>query len=223
MKNFPLIIVDNFYNNPLNIKKIATNQIYSETKKGNYPGFRTKSINEFDISLFNYFCTKLFSIFYDFSLEEIKWKVNTCFDLIKKDSLAAMSTDGFIHTDSNMKMAGLVYLNENLPNNTGTNFYIKKNISYNDDKNIQTKVKFFNDKSFFPDYKLNLKNHNSNFQKTIQIENIFNRLIAYDPEIYHANGDLSNLTEDRLIQVFHVEELNCKKTPLKRWEQCLKN
>jgi len=207
---YPLICVDNFYPDPIKVRNFALKQKFESTFKGGFPGKRTDSIHKLDSKLFNYFCARVFSIFYDFDYEkQLEWTLNTCFDITDKSV-----KEGWIHTDSNMELVGVLYLTPNSQIESGTNFYLKNN-NYNEESFSHKKVDFFINKKNKQEYFNTLKNHNENFTKTITIGNIFNRLIVYDPAMYHAQGNLSNV-EERLVQVFHVSKFNAKMTPLER-------
>jgi hypothetical protein len=207
---YPLVCIDNFYPDPMKVRNFALKQKFESTIKGGFSGKRTDSIHKLDINLFNYFCARVFSIFYDFDYEkQLEWTMNTCFDITDKSV-----KEGWIHTDSNMELVGLLYLTPNSKIESGTSFYSKNN-NYNEEKLSQKKIDFFLNKTDEEEYFKTLKEHNNNFTKNLTIGNIFNRLIVYDPTMYHAHDNLLN-TEERLIQVFHVSKFNAKMSPLER-------
>jgi len=209
--NFPFICIDNFYNNPEKIRDIALNENFEKTKKGGFPGLRTKGIHEINVNLFNYFCARLFSLFYDLNNEKnLKWTVNTCFDISKNEK------EGWVHTDDKSILVGLIYLSKNCNINSGTNFFIKNN-NYNDLEYINYKLNYCNGNLSKTEYEKILLKHNSNYTKTLTVKNIFNRLIAYDPKIYHAPDIIDE--KERLIQVFHVEKFDAELTPLNRMKR----
>ena len=80
--NFPSICVDNFYDNPDEVREFALSLDYSETENGKYPGKRTKSLDTISNEFFHSFCQRLFSVYYDFQIP-ISWKVSTQFQLIE--------------------------------------------------------------------------------------------------------------------------------------------
>jgi len=208
LKNFPILCLDNFYSNPEKIRNLALQQNFEKTKQGGFPGRRTKPLNEIDINIFNHFCARLFSIFYDFNFEKnLNWTVNTSFDITENEE------EGWIHTDDKSLFVGVVYLSKDKNIESGTNFFEKTN-DYDDNTYVDKKIKYCNDNLNKNEYSEILKKHNSNYTKTVSIKNIFNRLIAYDPKIYHSPGFIDN--SERLVQVFHVEKFDAKLTPLER-------
>jgi hypothetical protein len=210
MLKFPFVCVDNFYPDPYKIRDFALEQNFTKTTKGGFPGKRTKGIEELDIKLFNYFNARLFSIFYDFDFEKLNWTVNTTFDINKNES------EGYIHTDGNSTFVGLIYLSPEANLKSGTNFFIK-NQNYNQDyMGVEDKVNYFknNTEENKERYLKSKEQHNNMFTQSMEIKNVFNRLIAYDPSIYHAPAEIYE--QERLIQVFHVEKFDAKLKPLER-------
>ena len=211
-KRFPITVVDNFYYKPDDIVQFAVSQKFEKTVKGGFQGKRTKGLHSLNKNMFDYFCSKLFSIFYD-KQPNMKWKVVTNFDLIEKNTKDL--TTGWIHQDDNKHfLAGVIYLNKNWQNSVGTNLYeqianIKEQLS-------QTKNDYFLGNVELDKYLKDKELHNSSFVKTAVIEPVYNRMVCYDASYFHSIGDISNLKTDRLIQVFFVEMLKVDSFPLKR-------
>ena len=60
---YPISVVDNFYENPDRVRELALQEEFTQTKKGGFPGERTRPIHEINLGLFNFFNHKLFSIY----------------------------------------------------------------------------------------------------------------------------------------------------------------
>jgi len=211
-KKFPITIVDNFYNSPDKVVEFAVSQEFKKTKKGGFQGNRTESLHTLNRDMFDYFCGKLFSVFYDMK-NNIKWKVVTNFDLIKQNSESVNT--GWIHQDDDKHLlAGLIYLNKNWQESVGTNLYEK--VEDVDENLTQTKTDYFLGNCDLDKYLRDKKIYNSSFVKTNSVEPVYNRMVCYDASYFHAIGDISNLKTDRLVQVFFVEGLEVDNFPLER-------
>lgn len=219
MFNYPVTIIDNFYDNPEEIRDFALKHNFFPTEEGFYPGRRTEKLNITNRKMFDFFCIRLFSLFYNIELEpEIEWEVSSVFDLPSRDL-----KKGWIHTDNLHQFAGVVYLSPNEDLNAGTNIYEKIN-DYNIDTYVSEKEKYYNDRKGLDIFSNIQDKHNSNFKETLSVKNVYNRLVMYDSQYFHAHGDLSNINE-RLTQIFHVKILNINDYPLdkmKRYDNQLK-
>jgi len=211
-RRFPITVVDNFYNNPDNIVEFAVSQKFEKTQKGGFQGRRTEALHTLDKSMFDYFCAKLFSVFYD-KQPNMEWKVVTNFDLIEQKTKDVNT--GWIHQDDNKHLlAGVIYLNKNWHDSVGTNIYEK--VKDVDENLTQTKIDYFLDNCDLDKYMRDKKTYNSSFIKTNGVEPVYNRMMCYDASYFHAIGDISNLKTDRLVQVFFVEILKVDNFPLER-------
>jgi hypothetical protein len=211
-KRFPITVVDNFYNNPDDIVQFVVSQKFEKTQKGGFQGKRTQGLHTLNRNMFDYFCSKLFSLFYD-KQPNMKWKVVTNFDLIEQKTKSVGT--GWIHQDNNKHLlAGLIYLNKNWQESVGTNLYEK--VKDVDEHLSQTKTDYFLDNTDLDKYLKDKQINNSSFDKTGSIEPVYNRMVCYDASYFHAIGDISNLKTDRLVQVFFVEELKVDSFPLER-------
>ncbi len=110
---------------------------------------------------------------------------------------------GLAHQDST-RFAGLVYLNENPPENTGTVFYelSRKPLPQIDgfkeasiSKSVDTVTKFISVKERY---------NTQNFVKDFEVENRFNRLLIYEGTRPHSPGVYfgNTLQDSRLVLVF---------------------
>jgi len=197
MKNLP-IIIDDFFDDPHHIRKIALDLLKEKhscimnDNGSNYPGIRClvpDDINEYLIS----------------SLEtQIGKKVNQFNASFHITS--AIHKCGLIHQD-NEGLAGLIYLNENPPENSGT--ILCECLNENGYKNVDafpiaSTTRNANIIKFFGEWKQNF-NHD-NFKITQTIDNKFNRFILYNGQTHHAPHNYfgNNIFNSRLVLVFWV-------------------
>lgn len=198
MNKLSHIIIDDFYENPYDIRDFALKLNYNSC---HLPRFHSKSFS--NVLQYN----KIQNILYPFA-----GKINNFYientsnendpELFYGDpyngsfQFSLGSKIPWIHTDTfslnenrswTNSWAGIIYLNPNPPNNTGTNLYELKD-KYKHDLMID---KF--------------DRHDSNKWDIIDtIGNKFNRLILYRSQTYHAADSYfgTNINDARLIQLF---------------------
>ena len=212
MNLIPTLCVDNFYDNPSEVREFALSLEYGNII-GNYPGIRTDTLDKIDSNFYDSFCKKLFSLFY--SEDTSEWKVETTFHKIYPYDDEELNV-GEIHKDDikDIDFAGLIYLNINPLTGSGTSFYRYKEDSQGycptgDFLGIKTKCYKEGDCEKWASI---LQDHNSHFEKTAEVKNLYNRLIAYQPQLFHGQTNFCMPKEGaRLTQVFFIDII---KTPL---------
>ena len=221
MNLFPITCVDDFYKDPYKIRELASSLDY-ENKIGNYPGVRSPLLHKVLPDFFNVFCQKFFSLFYNYECEEVKWVIQSYFQKVYSYDDEELNV-GHIHRDEGgCIFAGLIYLNPNPVLDSGTSLYSLKEsetFDYDEEYSSREKLKrkfYRNELDDTTFYKQSLKKHNSKFKKTLEIKNIYNRLVSYPYDVWHSQSDFKMNDEPRLTQVFFVEKLQCPTTPLSR-------
>jgi hypothetical protein len=212
MRRFPAICVDDFYSEPEAIRKFALDQDFCISSP-EWPGKRTKCISEINPYLYQKFCERFFSLYYDISLG-IKWRVYTTFQLI--ESLSEEETSyknvGWIHRDDSYEegqdiilCSGVLFLTPDINKNCGTSLYRRKNFMFN--TNIDVKQKFYGS-NIDDDYEFYAKEQYKDFEETIRYYNYFNRLISFDSGVYHGANSFYSSNLPRLTQVFFIYDVN---------------
>lgn len=216
-KLFPVLIVDDFLENPDKIREIALAMEYYPNN-GSYPGKRTKSLHEINKKLHDYFANKFLSIYYDFNRNNIEWIINisfqitTPYDSNKKSSF----NNGWIHTDKNILLAGVLYLTPDADINSGTCIYKVKDHELDSnllESNPETRLDLYKNNIKSKSYKSNLDNFSNNFIETVTVKNIYNRLISFDGSNWHSAQSLHAGDLPRLTAVFFVESLKSTSEP----------
>ena len=188
-----IIVVDNFYNNALDVRKYILTQEFSV--KGNYPGQRTIS----------YATEELKNIIQKY-VEPFGGKI-TEFPIPKADlsDAASMYNGAFqytlagdrswIHTDKWNNWAGVIFLTPDAPLSAGTAFY-----RFYDGSTSKEDSDLLKNKEVIGRFTQDL----TKWEKVDQIGNIFNRLILFDSRNYHMSMDYFGDTKEngRLFQVF---------------------
>jgi len=209
MKNifFPTIVVDGFLDNPDTFRKFALNQEFYNDDKGRWPGLRTTSLSTISPVVFNHICHKILALFFTAD-QAYNYNIESSFQLISKNYNA-----GWVHKDSSI-ITAMLYLTPEA--HSGTSLYLKKDITYDDNT-------FINDKSV--SYNLGSDNtkarnlHNQNYEESLIVKGLYNRLLVFDSNNYHAAHDFFGLSKEdsRLTLVSFVHSLSGDyRTPLQR-------
>ena len=171
-----IIVVDNFYRNPMEVREFALKQNFSET--GNFPGYRTDQ---------QYATDELRDIMQSyiepFGMEIDTWNNEPGYHNGMFQYTTAQDRS-WIHVDStNTNMAGVIYMTPDAPVSAGTGFYKPKNPVDLSPPNANDITKW------------NLVD---------RVGNVFNRLILYNSHLWHMSMDYFGDCKEngRLFQVF---------------------
>jgi hypothetical protein len=236
VKLFPTIVVDNFLESPDYVRNRALKLDFHPTD-GTWPGKRTLSLNQCDPELFEYLCKKFFSLHYDF-LNRVDWKLTAHFQLIEPfdDDKQHTFNRGWIHTDHNKLLAGILYLTPDADPDTGTSLFKPKTAEietklllddqieriefYKNDKKLYSSNKqdakedLYNNKEIDLEYySKRLNEFNSQFDETVHVKNIYNRLICFDANEWHAANNFQTGTGSRLTLVYFVDSVDSVSIP----------
>ena len=143
-----IIVIDDFYSNPIDVRNFALAQDYFYSTTGQFPGFRTKSfLNETIKEAIEF-------IVYPFAGKVIDW-----IDKDENSSTGAFqyTTEehhSWLHTDGGVDWAAVLYLTPDAPPSAGTGFYRHKktgidNFIYYTEKPTEEDLKH----PYFRDYK----------------------------------------------------------------------
>jgi hypothetical protein len=193
-----LIVIDDFYANPIEVRNFALNQKFNIT--GNFPGFRTKSLLNDTIK------EAIQCIIGPFAGEIVDW-----FDDGAESSCGAFqyTTEehhSWIHTDGAVRWAGVLYLTPNAPPSSGTGFYKHKKTGLEKFIHLTEKP---TEKDLTHPYLIDYKDV-TKWELTDIVSNKFNRLILYDATTFHKSLDYfgKELHDGRLFQVFFFNTQN---------------
>lgn len=218
---FPTTCIDNFFEDPDTIRKLATFFEYKPAEDGSWPGVRTENLYNLSNDFFNQFLSKFFRIFYNYDHEKMNWNASVYFQKTKPYFDDPELNVGWIHNDLPCVVGGLVYLTPENDPSSGTSIF---SYSFEDKEpedeidDEQKKILYLNpdqvDKEW---YKGKLKAYQNLFTETASFKNKYNRLVAYDGNTYHR-ADSFNGSEDseRLTLVFFVHEIESQTVPLMR-------
>jgi hypothetical protein len=218
MNLYPVTIIEDFYENPDAIRKFALAQEYKfrheQTDiKHVYPGARTKDLLSLDSKLYEKICKKLVSVFHLHEHDYMRWVISTGFQSVSEEY-----KEGVIHTDGNTIFAGVLYLTPNAPLDSGTSLF-RKNSTFDEKK--YTSALEQNDERFKAGKKIMATDYHSMFDEVVRINNVYNTLILYEGQHFHAANKFfgETLKNSRLSQVFFVNRIDANKAdsfPLNR-------
>jgi len=218
MNLYPVTVVDNFYENPDAIRKFALAQQYKFRHEETginyvYPGCRTKDLYDLDKALQEKVLKKLISVFHIHEHDHMRWAISSSFQ-----SVSEIYKQGIIHTDNNTIFAGVLYLTPNAPLNAGTSLY-RTNNSFSQEKYKQACDQ--NDARFIAGEIIMNTDFHSMFDEVVRINNVYNTLILFEGDIFHAANNFfgTTLEDSRLAQVFFVSKIDANKAnsfPLNR-------
>jgi len=185
-----LMILDNFYENPDEVRNFALQQEFIIT--GNFPGKRTLrafGINKMYEKIQSYFKQFDYKII-DFFDKDIENRGNCAFTISTSNDKAKtwIHIDSGINDENTYNMAGVLFLTPNPPSNSGTVFY-------EFDNNSEYKKDLSYDKYTYDITK---------WKKIDTIGNVYNRLILFNAERYHSINNLfgTDKYNGRLTQNF---------------------
>jgi len=218
MNLYPVTVIDNFYDNPDAIRKFALAQKYKfRHEEGDigyvYPGCRTKDLYELDGALQAKVLKKLISVFHIPEHDRMQWAVSSSFQIVSEQY-----KQGVIHTDTNTIFAGVLYLTPDAPLNSGTSLYRTNNTFTHEKYKLASEN---NDVRFKAGQIIMDTEFHSMFDEVVRINNVYNTLILFEGDIFHAANNFfgTTLEDSRLAQVFFVNKIDANKAnsfPLNR-------
>jgi hypothetical protein len=221
MNLYPVAIIENFYENPNQIRKFALAQKFTYCKELPhidyvYPGCRTQDLSLLNKELFDKVCTKLVSVFHNAEHDVMRWLITTSFQSVSEEY-----SQGVIHTDHNTVFAGVLYLTPDAPLNAGTSLF-RKNKSFDEIKYERALVE--NDERFKVGEIAMDTSYHSMFDEIVRVNNVYNTLIIYEGRHFHAANEFfgKTLADSRLAQVFFVSKIDAQKQsvfPISRTQQ----
>jgi hypothetical protein len=212
MNNIPALCIDDFYSDPDKIREFAQRQEYFSPAGGDYPGKRTKRLDILDRNLFNQFCNKLLSVFFDLGSDTVNYEIDTSFQLIHSIDPNPMSPKnmGWVHYDENVVFAGVIFLTPEIDLNCGTSIFKLVDSTKLDSSNA--KMDFYKN-GIDLNYDNCIQQHRSAYVETIRFNNVYNRLIAFDSSCAHGVNSYYSDSNPRLTQVFFVTKIDTKTLP----------
>jgi hypothetical protein len=194
--NWPLVCVDNFFDDPSKIVEYADTLEY-QAEKWN-PGIRTPSLHVINNDFFVWVNKKILALFYPNQIDYISWTAHTCFVKVPPN----LYHDGWVHTDQ-AEFTAIIYLSD--LKNCGTTIF-DPITSYTSLKNTDAKISYFKDQTSQTDVAEKKLENNENFEESIIIKSKFNRLVIFDSSRLHAAVPyISDSHEQRLTMITNMK------------------
>jgi len=187
-----LIIIDNFYNNPMETRNFILTQEFKV--RGNYPGQRTHSFaNQHLKDVIQKYILPFGGKIIDFLMPDETNKEDNIYN--GAFQYTTSRDRSWVHVDGFNNWAGVLYMTPDPPVSSGTGFY-----RYKDGNTCETDLQIM-------DNKVDLDNFSQDMTKwelVDRVGNVFNRLILFNSKRYHMSLDyFGNSKENgRLFQVF---------------------
>jgi hypothetical protein len=218
VNNYPISIIDNFFDYPDDIVNYADTLVFTPTDDGRWPGRRTEQMWDVNPELFDYISRRVHLIFNENDGKTTIWRQ------MNFQSVSPFSDDqydclnqGWIHIDNDALLGGIIFLNKYPKDDTGVTFY-QKNLEWNMSvyEDNQIKMKHYNPETQvdYDEYKHAFERNNSKFTETITVKNVYNRLILF-PACYPHSAQTYGKDQNRLNLVMFIEAQQSM-TPLYR-------
>ena len=186
--SYPVTIVDNFFEDPDAIVKMAEEMKFYNPNTGNWPGMRTKQISVEEPRFFNYFGNKLHLLFVD-SVPEY-WNMQCHFQKINPfcEDKYSKRNRGWIHQDHDCWFGGIVYLTKNPEPDTGTSIYKAKNgYSFQMAEEISMKEKIYRSEEVDDkEYDRAYDTMRDQYEETVSVANVYNRMLLFSGNTHHG-------------------------------------
>tara|TARA_R100000773_G_C4215514_1_gene114324 strand:+ start:736 stop:1410 length:675 start_codon:yes stop_codon:yes gene_type:complete len=205
---FPSVHVENFFENPYRIINLAKSLSFKKEDNQNYPGVRSRPIDQINYELFQYICGKQLSYFYSRQeMESISYRCEMQFQLIPQGENAA-----FVHTDHGI-LTTIIYLTPDeeesgtsvvVPTDE-TGFFLPQQ-STNTKDATDAKIKGINDPENTDINKTREASdkYNNTFKEVTRFNSIFNSLSMFNSSSFHqAHFNPSGGERLTLISFFH--------------------
>jgi hypothetical protein len=215
MKFIPASVVDDFFENPDEVREYGLSLEYSKIS-GNYPGVRTDYLRNINPSFYDQFVRKILGLFFGENCY-VECEMALHFQKIYPYEGPPEINTGWVHQDLKVPLAGLVYLNKNSNPDAGTSIY--RQVKERTIRDLSdTRDLLYANEPVDVDYYLDVKEKfHEQFEKTIDVKNVYNRLICYSGMEFHKESNFIVGEEPRLTLVFFIYKLRSScKPPLPR-------
>jgi len=194
----PTIVVDNFFESPSLWRHFALNQEFYKGERGTWPGIRTGMLKDLSTELYEILEFKLLQQLPQFKRFS---KIESTFQLIDETY-----GNGWVHDDNpEHNVAGIIYLNEDAPLNSGTTLYVDE-VDINADNYTQMFIDdvMSTDPALRAQFKKYRNEQRSKFTPATEIDFQWNRCVMFDPRTWHSADNFFGTTKEdsRLTLVF---------------------
>ena len=196
---------DNFFVNPDKVLSLFEQETFFKSTA--YPGSRTNNLLEsaneqsrnFGLFFAKKICDEIFTGIHGLMID-VRFHVNQVYS-------NETANQGWIHSDE-ADLAGLVYLSKNECSlDTGTSLFVKDTAGDFAVKDFPSRQEFNVSGMPTDQYIADLSANHTNFTETVRVGNVYNRLVAYDANIFHRPNKYNlDSSEVRKSIVFFIRE-----------------
>ena len=200
--SYPLIIKDNFFSDPDAIVNIINHVDYS-LSSNNYPGVRTKSLDEINPKLYEHIFQKIFLLLHDQLPLRFESNLKVGFHKIKpfvEGDKWDKKNRGWVHKDGCL-FGGVIYLDKNPDKDAGTSIYKSKDgFDVQTQENIDAKELFYSGQLIDDGHYYNAYDRVRNqYEETLKIPNVYNRLVLIPNDQPHAMTTIGDKERNTLV------------------------
>ncbi len=196
---FPTIVYDNFFENPDLVVDLA-NSLEYKMGDGSWPGVRTDDIGYHHLEFKKLIMDKICRIFYPDS--NYQWYAKTVFQKVEgmHEDKYHIKNRGWIHKDKNRLIGGIIFLNKNPEEDTGTSLYTSKKVvvPYSDEQDSCKKRWYTGHDVSDEEYRNCFDSNSENYKQTLAVENVYNRLFMFNGTSYHGVNTYGSIGNTRL-------------------------
>ena len=211
---YPISIVDNFFEDPDSVANLSKNLNYLSSPGGTWPGVRSDNLHLINWRLFDSICRKISHIFYPICEN---WTYQISFQRVMpfSENPYDKKNCGWIHKDKT-NFGGVIFLTREPDNDTGVTIYKSKSGYFSmTSQEEQIKNRHFLGDTVDDDIFNQFYNtYHNQFEETIKIKNIYNRLVLFNSGTLHAVQTYG--TKERLTIPFFNTNISNKLPPLYR-------
>ena len=200
------LCIEDFFETPDEVREYALSLDYYKSSDGAWPGTRTHPLSEVYPEYYDYFCQKIYALLPEF--DSPNYYMDLRFQLVEtfENNKRSYKNRGFIHEDQ-CPYAGLVYLTPNIEKDCGTSLFEitkpERFIEYSNRERI-AKGKYYC-AGIDENYDECNINNDYCFEETVRFNNVYNRMIGYDGNLYHRANSFYSTVGARLTQVFFIK------------------
>jgi hypothetical protein len=216
---YPLVVIDNFFQDPDKIVEMANSHRFYPASDfgGAWPGSRTKSLYEIEESFYDYLTHRITNIYYDTGGREDStfFQYDARFQKIKpfSESQYDKKNRGWIHKDTLSVFGGLIYLTKNPEPDTGTTMYrMKDGYNFCGMEEEMEKRKLYSALKSSEDYDFHFDKYHDQFEESVKINSVYNRLIIFDAQIHHGVQTFG--AKERLTLPFFCHSISSNAIPM---------
>ena len=200
--SYPLIIKDNFFSDPDAIVNIINHVDYS-LSSNNYPGVRTKSLDEINPKLYEHIFQKIFLLLHDQLPLRFESNLKVGFHKIKpfvEGDKWDKKNRGWVHKDGCL-FGGVIYLDKNPDKDAGTSIYKSKDgFDVQTQENIDAKELFYSGQLIDDGHYYNAYDRVRNqYEETLKIPNVYNRLVLIPGNQFHAMTTIGDKERNTIV------------------------